>query len=1047
MKKFVTLVCATVFILSLTLSVAQVHAQYNPGPGVKIAWQLDPRDYPDLFDHGPAFGARSVLVGMDFDGDGHREILFTTDETLAPNGPDPGYLDLFLYEATGNDTYEHVWHYTMPEGTNSLPALAYGDIDGDGKWEIYFGVPTLNQPAKTHIFEQNDDGTFPDSPTLTYDHERDAAVDFRPSGYVLADVDDDGKIELITQSRTSGRRELTVSELVGESLDEFASFEIEFEAGEDLLGGGGPYDVDVADFDGDGLKEIWYNTWDNFSFTIFEATGEDTYELQVDLNAIHVDNDPGSFNSHELLFADINGDGLLEGWFPMTNGKLYYLDNVTDVSTLTAESFIEVGQFDPTGSSRGAHMGDIDDDGRPDIVAGWGTGEKVSRIEYQEIGDPADSTSYTWTVILDSEGEPADRYYPVRVAPVDLDGDGLKEVVVTNLYASNDGQPILIVLEYDPSSNPKLADNWTDANSISHRDADELFLKDVSGNSRTVIGGMDMDQDGNKEVILTDYGKAGVTVFEYNMDSDAFEMVWASPADTAAGVNRYLGSNPRTVVVSDLDGDDKSEIVFPLASDPSGWYVFEWDGVVGSDNYGSVYSSIIATEIDTCCAADFKAFRADHEAVEVADVDGDGQQEIIIMIRRNASGGKRGTLITHCEGDITFEGGGNGFETWVVEGYVDQNLYGGGSPYHSLPVDLDGDGSYELVNHTWNNFNFYNIDVTGPDSYAVADPAAETRFYKVTEGDHVSLFGGGAGDVDGDGDEEAFFPNYYTSDLYVVDYKAGDDVLAVGPDHIVKVIENFGTFHASVFDVDQNGKPNIFSGSSYPRTIVSAELIGNDPKDPAGYQTQVIYTGEPTVRTNIVITDSAGVMTTKSSNTGAFASKVQSNFKGSPIDFDNDGKYEILASFQGSADSITTTNYTWNETTSAWDTTVTKIANENLFAMKRFEFGTISGVESWDVNLITPDDYVLAQNYPNPFNPSTKIQYKLPLQKKVSLKIYNVRGQLVKTLVNGQVQDAGLHEVTWNGLNEKGVHVASGVYVYSLEFGNFRKTKSMTLLK
>ncbi len=1039
MKKLVTLACATAFLLSFTFQVTQVQAQYNPGPGMKISWQLDPRDHADLFTHGPAFGARSVLVGMDFDGDGRREILFTTDETLAPNGPDPGFLDVFLYEATGNDTYEHVWHYTMPNGTNSLPALTYGDIDSDGKWEIYFGVPTLNEAPKTFIFEQGDDGTFPATPTLTYDHGRDPGIDFRPAGYVLADVDNDGKIELITQSRKGGFREMTVSQLVGDSFDEFAAFEIEYEAGEDLLGGGGTYDIDVVDFDGDGLLEIWFNTWDNFSFTIFEAVQADSYAVQVDLNGVKPGNDPGSFNSHELLFADIDGDGFLEGWFPMTDGVLYFLDDTDDVSTITGDDFVAVGQFADGGRSRGGSMGDIDNDGKPDIVATHGRNEKVSRIEYNEIGDPADSTSYTWSIILDSSGDPTDRYYPPRISPVDLDGDGLKEVVLTNIYASEAGQPIIIVMEYDPGSADVLATDWDNP-------ANAQWTPDraISLGARTVYGGMDMDQDGKKEVIVTNYGARAVNVFEFT--GSAFELVWSSPEDSSSGNNRRT-SNPRTVGVGDLDSDGKSEIVFPLASEPSGWYVFEWDGVTGSDNYGTIYSSIISTEIDTCCLSDYTAFRADHERTTIADIDGDGQQEFISMIRRNSSGGKRGTLISHVEGDITFEGGGNGFETWVVEFFVDRGGYGGGSPYHSQPADLDGDGTMELVNHTWNNFNFYNIDVTGTDAYAVADPAAETRNFKATTGDRVALFGGDAADVDGDGDDEAYFPTYSTGDLYVINYSAGEDVLAISADNVVKIASGVGVFHCSVFDVDQNGTANIFTGSSYPKTIVNTEFIGTDVENPADYLTSVMYTGESDVMRDIVVTDSAGVMTTTFKNTGAFASKVQAHYMGEGLDFDGDGNYEVLASFQSVTDSITTTNYTWNEATSMWGTVVTKVANEKAWTVSVFEFSGTGTAVKTDLELITPDDYQLSQNYPNPFNPSTKIQYKLPLQKKVSLKIYNIRGQLIKTLVNGQVQDAGLHEVTWNGLNKNGVRVASGVYIYSLEFGNFKKSKRMTLLK
>ena len=74
--------------------------------------------------------------------------------------------------------------------------------------------------------------------------------------------------------------------------------------------------------------------------------------------------------------------------------------------------------------------------------------ETIIRIEYKGSGSPADSTSYTWTEMLSSadEGGVGERYYPPRIAD-DLDGDGKNEIVLTNLYASAEGQPILVVLE------------------------------------------------------------------------------------------------------------------------------------------------------------------------------------------------------------------------------------------------------------------------------------------------------------------------------------------------------------------------------------------------------------------------------------------------------------------------------------------------------------------------------------------------------------------------------------------------------------------------
>ncbi len=91
--------------------------------------------------------------------------------------------------------------------------------------------------------------------------------------------------------------------------------------------------------------------------------------------------------------------------------------------------------------------------------------------------------------------------------------------------------------------------------------------------------------------------------------------------------------------------------------------------------------------------------------------------------------------------------------------------------------------------------------------------------------------------------------------------------------------------------------------------------------------------------------------------------------------------------------------------------------------------------------------YSLAQNYPNPFNPTTTINYTLRERTNVSLKVYNVAGQLVSTLVDGVQNPTDVVPVTWNGLNDNGQSVSSGVYFYKLVTGDFTQTKKMVLLK
>ena len=89
---------------------------------------------------------------------------------------------------------------------------------------------------------------------------------------------------------------------------------------------------------------------------------------------------------------------------------------------------------------------------------------------------------------------------------------------------------------------------------------------------------------------------------------------------------------------------------------------------------------------------------------------------------------------------------------------------------------------------------------------------------------------------------------------------------------------------------------------------------------------------------------------------------------------------------------------------------------------------------------------VLNQNYPNPFNPETTISFTAKAAGNATLKIYNVRGQVVKTLVNGHVE-AGVNNVVWRGESDNGTRVSSGVYFYELNNGNHKETKKMILMK
>ncbi|OGC94883.1 MAG: hypothetical protein A2142_00530 [candidate division Zixibacteria bacterium RBG_16_48_11] len=97
--------------------------------------------------------------------------------------------------------------------------------------------------------------------------------------------------------------------------------------------------------------------------------------------------------------------------------------------------------------------------------------------------------------------------------------------------------------------------------------------------------------------------------------------------------------------------------------------------------------------------------------------------------------------------------------------------------------------------------------------------------------------------------------------------------------------------------------------------------------------------------------------------------------------------------------------------------------------------------------LALPKQFRLLQNYPNPFNATTTIRYHLSKSSNVTLEIFNLKGQLVRVLLNNTTQPAGEHQRVWDGKNSAGVKVSSGVYLYRFKTGEFSQVRKMILLK
>ena len=116
--------------------------------------------------------------------------------------------------------------------------------------------------------------------------------------------------------------------------------------------------------------------------------------------------------------------------------------------------------------------------------------------------------------------------------------------------------------------------------------------------------------------------------------------------------------------------------------------------------------------------------------------------------------------------------------------------------------------------------------------------------------------------------------------------------------------------------------------------------------------------------------------------------------------------------------------------------------NWGPYAMNDFPLEDLSPVPDADQFLLTH-----LGNHPNPFNPSTTITFGLKESAPTTLRIYDLTGRLIRTLVNGEVQSAGAHQYVWRGKNDNGQNVASGTYLYRLDAGTSTESRSLMLLK
>jgi hypothetical protein len=123
-----------------------------------------------------------------------------------------------------------------------------------------------------------------------------------------------------------------------------------------------------------------------------------------------------------------------------------------------------------------------------------------------------------------------------------------------------------------------------------------------------------------------------------------------------------------------------------------------------------------------------------------------------------------------------------------------------------------------------------------------------------------------------------------------------------------------------------------------------------------------------------------------------------------------------------------------------------KVTSIPVSSIKKITFSNVTSVEDVTKEQEIIKTFALFQNYPNPFNPSTTIQYQIANSGPVKVEIFNITGELVRTLAD-TYQSAGKYSVYWDGKDKSSRQVASGIYIYRVMFENSILSKKMLMLK
>ena len=519
--------------------------------------------------------------------------------------------------------------------------------------------------------------------------------------------------------------------------------------------------------------------------------------------------------------------------------------------------------------------------------------------------------------------------------------------------------------------------------------------------------------------------------YPYNVD---YEIVVDLQLQQGGWPVQLGGATTSASAISDIDGDGLKEVIFGDIN--GGLHVVNPDGTEDAgfpiDLSGNISTSVALADLDEDGHEDIVAINS---TGTVYAIDYLGNE--IFTPYATGSQVKGNAMIT----DI----GNNGSLEIILVTFIPETkviiLNADGTEYSGFPVTLENGGvlsSPALADLNGDDYpEVIAVSLTG-SVYAVSTADGTNIAGWPVEAGSNSWLGPNVCDIDNDNDPEVIVP---LSSGAVKVYEAdGSLLLDITLDAAIKASAVTG-------DLNADGNMEIILGT----TSGNLYVLNNDGSDFTGFPvalgaaiecTAALVDMDDNGTVDILVGDNNGILHSidiTGTETVNFPYSLGSSLKVSPAvdDIDNDGDIDIAI-----ADL-----FAYNVIDYKQDTPVDNIV---WATFKRNNQRTGNGMDPTndveDGEVVPEVVTYLGANYPNPFNPTTKIQYSIKTTDHVTLDIYNVKGQLVKTLVNG-TQDKGIYIEQWDGFDNNNRKAGTGIYFYKLQTSDYISTRKMIMLK